>query len=136
MTAMISRLILVATLCFAPVALAHHSLNAEFDVDRQATWKGVVLQVDWSNPHVYILLSVKDAAGNVEVWKLQGNQPHMLQADGVRRDTVKPGTTITVTGFPPKLAGPNAPHSGFAREIELPDGLKRTFGSLTWMRQN
>jgi hypothetical protein len=129
----LSRLLVFLMLTVASVASAHHSMSAEFDVNRTATWKGEIVSLDWANPHVYFNFEVKDAAGKVALWRLQGNPPHKLQAAGVTRDLVKPGTSLTVTGFPSvKAANPNFSLTGFAREIELPDGRKLEFGSLVW----
>lgn len=130
-----TRLFVALMLAAASLASAHHSMNTEFDLDRQATWKGEIISLDWANPHVYFNFAVKDASGNVQVWRLQGNPPHMLQAAGVTRDTVKPGTSLTVSGFPSiKATNPNFPLTGFARELQFPDGRKLEFGSTIWSR--
>jgi hypothetical protein len=132
----LSRLLVVLMLTVVSVASAHHSMNSEFDLNRAATWKGQIVSLDWANPHVYFNFEVKDASGKASVWRLQGNPPHKLQAAGVTRDTVKPGTSLTVTGFPSIKAGPVSSFTGFAREIELPDGRKLEFGSLVWGPKN
>ncbi len=47
-------------LAAAPI-FGHHSVSAEFDVNRQITYAGVVTRVEWSNPHIYFYVDVKDA---------------------------------------------------------------------------
>jgi hypothetical protein len=132
----LSRSLVFLMLAAASVASAHHSMNMEFDLSRAATWKGEVVSVDWANPHVSFNFAVKDPAGKVEVWRFQGNPPHKLQAAGVTRTLIKPGTSLTVTGFYSIKAGPISSFTGFAREIELPDGRKLEFGSLVWGPKN
>jgi hypothetical protein len=107
-------------------------MSSEFDLNRTATWKGKIVSVDWANPHVYFNFEVKNADGKLTVWRLQGNPPRKLQAAGVNREMVKPGTSLTVTGFLSNKVGPISTFIGFAGEIELPDGRKLEFGSLVW----
>ena len=47
----------------AAPALAHHSLQSEYDINQSITLKGTVTKVDWVNPHVYVYLDVKDDKG-------------------------------------------------------------------------
>jgi hypothetical protein len=82
-------------------ALAHHS-SAAFDVAHMVTMRGTVTDLEWTNPHVFIYLDVKDDKGNVEQWRVEGNSPNMLTRVGWNREMVKPGNQITVTGSPAK----------------------------------
>ena len=76
---------------------AHHSV-AEYDMTRITSVKGTVTQFEWSNPHAYIHLDVKDDKGNVENWSAELASLGMLSRVNWRRDTVKPGDEITVFG--------------------------------------
>ena len=50
----------------APAALlAHHAYTAEFDTTKPVKLSGVLTRVEWSNPHIWIYLDVKDDKGNV-----------------------------------------------------------------------
>ena len=52
----------IAVLLAATSALAHHS-NSAFDRDKVVVLKGTVTQWKWTNPHVWIFLSVDDGKG-------------------------------------------------------------------------
>lgn len=82
-------------------ALAHHS-SAAFDMDHRVTVKGTVTKFDWANPHTFIYLDVKNKAGAVEEWRVEGNSPNMLSRVGWTREIIKEGDAVTVTGAPAK----------------------------------
>jgi hypothetical protein len=81
-------------------AQAHHSFSAEFDAEKPQQLEGIVTKVEWTNPHVWIYLNVKDpATGKVSNWGAEMGPPHGLQRNGWRRDTLQIGTVIKVDGF-------------------------------------
>ena len=94
-----SGLILAGLVGVADRATAHHSFAAEFDSKKPIKLKGVVTKVDWTNPHVWIHLNVKDDSGTVKNWGAEMGPPHGLQGGGWRRETLKIGDEITVDGF-------------------------------------
>jgi hypothetical protein len=98
-TLIAAGLILAGTLAVTRTASAHHSFAAEFDSKKQVKLNGVVTKVEWSNPHVWIYLNVKDDAGKVMNWGAELGPPHGLQGSGWRRETLKIGDQITVDGF-------------------------------------
>lgn len=81
----------------APQAHAHHA-TASFDMAHSMTVKGTVSGFDWTNPHVYIYVDVKNDKGAVEKWSIEMASTGMLSRAGWRRDTVKAGDEITVMG--------------------------------------
>jgi hypothetical protein len=99
--AIISCAALGAALFLAPLAEAHHSTSA-FYVTKVITIKGVVKEFRWSNPHVWIILSVDDGKGNKVDWKVEGRPPGILGRAGWTPKVLQPGETITVDLSPAK----------------------------------
>jgi hypothetical protein len=80
-------------------AFAHHA-TASYDMTQSSTVKGTVTNFEWTNPHAYIYLDVKDAKGATEKWTVELGTIGMLSRAGWKRDSVKPGDEITATGNP------------------------------------
>jgi hypothetical protein len=87
----------ILLISLAPSAYAHHA-TASFDMAHSMTVKGTVSGFDWTNPHVYIYVDVKNDKGAVEKWSVEMASTGMLSRAGWRRDTVKAGDEITVIG--------------------------------------
>jgi len=78
---------------------AHHSFAAEFDGDKKIELTGIVTKVEWTNPHAWVYINVKDkTTGEVSNWGFEMGPPHGLQRRGWRRDTLKIGDEVTVAG--------------------------------------
>jgi hypothetical protein len=60
--------------------------------------KGVVSNMEWTNPHVFIYLDVKDDNGAVEQWRVEGNSPNMLVRAGWKKEMIKTGDQLLVNG--------------------------------------
>src|SRR5437867_9092002 len=104
---------------------AHHSFGAEYDANKPITLTGVVTKIEWTNPHSYFYLDVKDNDGKVANWKLEGYPPGVLYRTGWKKDaTMKPGDKVTVFGWRAR-DGSNWAHS---REVTFSDGKKLFFG--------
>jgi hypothetical protein len=80
---------------------AHHS-SSSYDMEHPVNVKGVVKNMEWTNPHVFIFLDVKDESGGVEEWRVEGNSPNMLTRVGWRKEMINPGETLQVNGAPSK----------------------------------
>ena len=91
----------LALACGAGVTLvAHHSVAAKFDETKTQTLSGIVTLVDWRNPHVHVFLNVRGAKGELVNWAVELESPIDLQDSGWSRESVQPGESITVVGYP------------------------------------
>jgi hypothetical protein len=97
----VSCVVLGAALWLAPLAQAHHS-NSAFYVTKVITIKGVVKEFKWSNPHVWVILTVDDGKGNKVDWKVEGRPPGILSRAGWSPKSLQPGETITIDLSPAK----------------------------------
>src|SRR5436309_1895062 len=78
----------VFILTMAGTALAHHSF-AVYDHTKSLTLKGTVTKWQWSNPHAYLDIDVRDANGVVQHYTLEGTSINMLQRLGWRSNMIK-----------------------------------------------
>jgi hypothetical protein len=112
-------------LAVAPV-WAHHSFAAEYDSKQLITLKGVITKVEWTNPHIYFYIDVKDANGEVTNWALEGYPPNTLKRTGFTRDDFKIGEEITVTAYKAK----DGTNTAASREVTFSGGTKKFAGPI------
>jgi hypothetical protein len=103
----ISR-IAAALLLTAATAHSHHAYTAEFDTQKPVKLTGVLTKVEWSNPHIWLYLDVKDEKGNVTNWGFSASPPGMLQRRGITRDSLKIGEALTISGHRARDGSNNA----------------------------
>ena len=96
-------LLMVAALT-AGAALGHHS-PVMFDQTQPRTMTGIVREFQWTNPHSYIQLVVKNDRGQDEEWSLEMGASVYLYNLGWRPSSVKAGDTLTVTLAPLRKGG-------------------------------
>jgi hypothetical protein len=108
----------------APV-VAHHAFAAEFDSSKPVTLKGAVIKMEWVNPHAWLHMDVKGPDGKAVAWAVEGGAPNALLRRGWNKNSVPPGTQITVEGFRAK----DGSNRANGREATLPNGQKLFIGS-------
>jgi hypothetical protein len=108
-------------------ALAHHSVAGEFDVRKIVHLNGFVSDIEWANPHIYIHLDVKDAAGTVTTWRLESVPVGMMRKAGLSKVLLLGnGQTASVEAY---LARDGTPHLGYLVNITYGDGHHYQFAS-------
>src|ERR1700687_4097634 len=106
------------------IVLAHHADTAEFDTTKPVKVTGVVTRLEWSNPHIWIYLDVKDDKGNVANWVFSASPPGMLLRRGITKNSLKIGDVLTISGHRAKDGSNNA--SG--NIVTMADGRETLIG--------
>jgi|SRR6476661_4029776 len=112
----------------API-VAHHSAIAEYDLDKPVKVSGTVTRVEWSNPHIWFYVDVKNPDGTVTNWGFSGGAPGVLQRRGVSRTAMKPGDQVVVQGFRAK----DGSFNGSGDTVTFPDG-RRVFTAMEGLK--
>jgi hypothetical protein len=99
-----SRVILAAFVLM-PAAQAHHSFSM-FDNEKEQTIEGVVKEFQWTNPHIWVQVNVRDTAGKVTEYSIEGGSPNGLKRQGWNKDTMRPGDRIVLKMHPLKDGSP------------------------------
>src|SRR5262245_7014946 len=97
---------------------AHHS-TAMYDSQNPVTINGTVKKFEWTNPHAFVYLEVKDEkTGKVVEWEVEMMSLNHLRGYGWTSKTVKQGDMLSATGAPAKSGAP----SMIANRMKLADG--------------
>jgi hypothetical protein len=112
----------VATTVIAATAWAHHSA-VQFDFAKQVSYTGVVKDFAAINPHMRLLVELKDKTGNgTHEVRFEGHSTNNMYRAGYRKGMVKVGDTITVNAAPFR----DGTEGGYVISATLSDG--RFFG--------
>src|SRR5262245_61443804 len=113
-----SLIVILAALFTAGTLCAHHAFAPTFDGDRVVRIKGVVTRFEWTNPHSYIILSLKGADGKTDQWALEGPSPNQLTRRGFAMTSIKPGDPVEACGYGTHDTAPKIdPNTGAAKHI-------------------
>ena len=113
----------VVLLVAAGPVWAHHS-RAMFDVAANVTYRGVVDEYRWANPHCHIVITVgaddaKDSA-TVGTWDIEASSINLMIAEGWSRTTYKVGDAVTIVAHPMK----NGSKGALLFYAVMPDGTR------------
>ena len=111
-------LLLVAGFLMVSAPLFAHHGNAAYDDKSPVTFKGAVTDYLWVNPHVQVLLDVKNDQGEIVHWACETVSPSKLFRSGWTRDSLKAGDQVTITVYPAKSHAP----VGYIRKVVLANG--------------
>jgi hypothetical protein len=103
---------------FSSPCFAHHNYRLAFDPEKRITLEGTVVEFSWKNPHLEMLIDVEDDDGTVVHWKIATAAPRIATRNGVEKDTVADGETISVSG----IAARDGSNQMRATSMTLQDG--------------
>jgi hypothetical protein len=106
-------------------ASAHHAFAAEFDANAPLEMSGVVVRMEWVNPHTWIHIDVAQADGSTERWMIEGGPPTALLRRGFTKQDLLAGTEVFVEGFQAK----DGSNKANGRNVTFIDGSKLFLGS-------
>jgi hypothetical protein len=116
----------VCGMWFTGSVSAHHSIQAQFDINKHITVIGTVARVEFINPHSYLTVNAKDADGKVVRWAFEMGAAAQLRRAGLSRADrggIKAGDEVTVTA----LAARDGSNSGYLQELKMADGREFKF---------
>jgi ribosomal protein L21E len=102
----LAALVIAGGSAVATVAPAHHAM-VMYDRTRVQTLTGTVVELQWTNPHVFLLVNGKvDEAEEAGVWRLETSGPaNLTRQGGWSATALKPGDRVRIEINPIKEAG-------------------------------
>jgi hypothetical protein len=105
---------------------AHHAASAAYDVGKKITLAGTISKLEWKNPHIFYYIDVKDQAGKVTTWAIEGSTPNQLYRNGWRKKDLNIGDSVTLKDSSPARDGAKKAYGG---RLTLADGRTVFSGS-------
>ena len=101
-TRMIVLLIVAGIFVVGATAYAHHSFGATYDLKKQITIEGKLVQVMLRNPHSFFHVEAPDENGQMQRWSVEGGGATQMRQEGDKGLQV--GDQIKVTVNPARSA--------------------------------
>src|ERR1700680_975055 len=79
---------------------AHHSFAGTYDVSKEITIKGKIVEVSLRSPHSFFFIEAPDPKGVLQRWAIEGASASQFAQQGVTRDALKVGDVVDIVGNP------------------------------------
>ena len=108
------------TVLIAAPVYSHHNMSALFDFNQRFSQTGSLKELDWRNPHVFLLVDVVKDGGAVETWTFEGPPPAFFRNRDFTREDIESsvGKTVTIEASRAR----DGSMSGLIRQVTLADG--------------
>ena len=117
MKAPLIGLLALGALTASVPASAHHS-GAMFDNAKSVTVAVVIKELQWTNPHGWVIAVAPGADGKAEEWGFELSAINIISRKGWAHDSVKPGDKVTITAHPMR----DGSKAGLLQTLTLPNG--------------
>lgn len=84
---------------------AHHSYGATYDLAKQVTVEGKLVQFVYRNPHSFVTIQASDDKGAQQRWAVEWSGTGQLGGQGITRETLRVGDQIVIVGRPSRVPG-------------------------------
>ena len=123
-------LVMAGLLLVPSPSFAHHSFAAEFDSNNCRDFTGTLTKLEWTNPHGFFHVDVKDASGKVQNWSFQTYALITLRRAGTSSEMFlnNIGKEVFVRGCVAKNGRANYAAAGSLKFAS--DGVMRQMGQL------
>ena len=90
----------ILLLIYLPIGNGHHSVALQFDMTKDVTIVGSIVEMEWRNPHSWLHIEVANELGEPELWRVEFGSANALYRRGWRRDDLPVGLSVTIHGIP------------------------------------
>ena len=101
----LTRFALIAamiTAVMAPAGFGHHSF-AMFELTKDVTYEGTMVEYRWENPHTHFIVKVEGTdPATAGTWDVEGGSTNIMGRQGWTRATLKPGDRVKLVAHPMK----------------------------------
>jgi Family of unknown function (DUF6152) len=116
----LAALVILSGSAVATIAAAHHAMVMYYDRTRVVTLDGTVVELQWTNPHVFLLVNGKvGETEEIGLWRLETGSPaNLTRQGGWSATALKPGDRVQIEINPIKESGQR---NGRLNEVTLVD---------------
>jgi hypothetical protein len=104
-------------------AQAHHSFGGTYNVDKEVTIKGKMVEVSLRSPHSFFYVETVDAKGTTQRWAIEGPSATQFAeqfAQGGEKNVFKVGDPVEVIANPAR--SPNSTRGRLIKVTRTTDG--------------